>query len=86
VEHLTPFDRAFQLTLPQISQILKNRGFASLPDQGSLGVIQAELLRQASMLSFNDTFHILSIMMVTILPLVLFMKVGKSGAPGQGIH
>jgi MFS transporter, DHA2 family, multidrug resistance protein len=86
VEHLTPFDRAFQLTLPQISQILKNRGFSSLLDQGSLGVIQGELLRQASMLSFNDTFHILSIMMVTILPLVLLMKVGKSGAPGQGIH
>ncbi len=83
VEHITPFDRTFQIAFPQISRILREKGFASLLDQGSLGVIHGELLRQASMLAFNDVFHILSIMMILILPLVLLMKVGKAGVPRQ---
>ncbi len=79
VEHLTPFDRNLQLAVPQISQTLQDLGFVSpLPGQGSLSLIYSQLIRQASMLSFNDAFHILSIMMVFILPLVLLMKRGRS--------
>ena len=74
-EHLTIFDRNLQLTLPQISQLLQEKGFAnSLPNQGGLGSIYTQLLRQASMLSFNDAFYLLSILMVLILPLVLLMR------------
>ena len=87
VEHLTPFDRNFQLAVPQISQVLRDRGFiSSPPDQGSLGFIYGELIKQASMLSFNDVFHLLSIMMMLILPLVLLMKKGKEGISPVGGH
>ena len=86
IEHLAPFDRNFQLTLPQISQILQDRGFVSpLPDRGTLGVIYNQVLQQASMLSFNDVFYILSVMIVLILPLVLLMKKGKAHGPGPGM-
>jgi DHA2 family multidrug resistance protein len=87
VEHLTPFDRNFQIALPQISQILQGRWYnPSLSDQGSLGVIYGEVIRQASMLSFNDAFYLLSMMMMLIIPLVLLMKKGKEGIPSPGVH
>ncbi len=87
VEHLTPFDRNLQSALPQISQILQGRGFIpSLSDQGSLGLIYGEVIRQASMLSFNDAFYLLSTMMMVILPLVLLMKKGKEGIPTTDLH
>jgi DHA2 family multidrug resistance protein len=86
-EHLTSFERNFQLALPQISQILKERGFVSpLPGQGGLGMIYQQLLRQASMLSFNDVFHLLALMMILILPFILLMKKGKEDISGAGIH
>jgi DHA2 family multidrug resistance protein len=87
IEHFTPFDRNFQLTLPQISRILQGRGFIpSLQNQGSLGLIYNHLIREASMLSFNDAFYLLSIMMMMILPLVLLMKKGEAHAPDPGMH
>jgi DHA2 family multidrug resistance protein len=87
VEHLTPFDRNFQLALPQISQILQDRGFIpSSLNQGSLNLIYNQLLREASMLSFNDVFYFLSIMLILILPFVLLMKKGKEGISEAGMH
>jgi DHA2 family multidrug resistance protein len=78
VEHLTPFDRNFQLAVPQISQMLRDRGLIpSLPNQESLSVIYNQLIKQATMRSFNDAFYLLSVMMMLILPLVLLMKKGK---------
>ena len=86
-EHLGVFDRNLQLTLPQTSRLLQERGFAnSLPDQGGLGLIYTQLLRQASMLSFNDAFYLLSGMMVLILPLVLLMRRGKESTSSVSVH
>jgi len=87
VEHLTPFDRNLQSAVPQISQMLQGRGFLSpLPDQGSLSAIYHQISREASMLSFNDVYFLLSIMMMLILPLVLLMKKGKEETSQAGIH
>jgi len=87
VEHLTPFDRNFQAALPNISQILQGRGVSpSLSDQGSLDVIYGELIRQASMFSFNDAFYLLSTMMMLTLPLVLLMKKGEESISTPGVH
>jgi DHA2 family multidrug resistance protein len=87
VEHVTPFDGNFQLALPQISRILQGRGFVpSLQNHGSLGFIYDQLLRQASMLSFNDAFYLLSIIMMLILPLVLLMKKGEAHGLDPGMH
>jgi DHA2 family multidrug resistance protein len=87
IEHLTPFDRNFQIALPNTSQVLQGRGFIpSLSDQGSLGLIYGEVIKQASMLSFNDAFFLLSTMMMLILPLVLLMKKGKAESTGPGMH
>jgi DHA2 family multidrug resistance protein len=87
IEHLTPFGRNFQLALSQISRMLQGRGFVpSLQNQGSLGLIYHQVIREASMLSFNDAFYFLSIIMMLILPLVLLMKKGEAHGPDPGMH
>jgi len=82
VEHLSPFDRNLQLGVPQISQMLQERGLhSSLLDQGSLSIIYHRLIKEASVLAFNDVFYFLTIMMVLILPLVLLIKREKEKVP-----
>ncbi|OGP55678.1 MAG: EmrB/QacA family drug resistance transporter [Deltaproteobacteria bacterium RBG_13_52_11] len=87
VDHLDLFGRNMQQAVPQISEMLKEKGFPfSLLDQGSLGVIQGELLRQASMLSFNDAFQLLAIMTLVVLLIVPLMKKGKEDVTVSGMH
>jgi DHA2 family multidrug resistance protein len=75
IEHLTPFDTPYQITSQQSAQILAYGGFeSSLSQYGGLGVIYKELLRQASMMSFNDAFYLTCLLMISILPLVFLMK------------
>jgi DHA2 family multidrug resistance protein len=75
VSHLSPEGRNLQSFLPDISALLRERGFTDLfHDQGSLGAVYNELLRQASMLAFNDVFRMLAVMMAFVLLLVLVMR------------
>lgn len=84
VEHLTPFDRAYQMFSGQNSQMLQYHGFQGAgSEQGGLGIIYRDLLRQASMMSFNEAFHLVSIIMICVLPLVLFMKRGNTAGPPE---
>lgn len=86
VENLTPFDRQYQMFSDQASQFLQNGGMeGGLSEQGGLGLMYRELIRQASMMSFNDAFHFVSILMLCALPLVLLMKRAKGTTPG-GMH
>ncbi len=86
-EHLTPFDRNLQLSLPDLSQMLSEKGFVpASPNQGSLGIIFSQLQKEASMLSFNDVFFVLAVMMGVILPLVLFMQNRKGPEQQFSVH
>jgi len=79
VEHLTPFDTSYQVTSSHASQFLQYRGFdASVAQHGGLSAIYGQLIRQASMLSFNEVFHLLSVLLICILPLLLLIKRDKS--------
>ena len=87
VEHLTPFDNAYQSITGQSSQLLQQKGFPdALSEQGGAGMLYRELLRQASMLSFNDAFYLVSVLMICILPLVVLMKREKGAATTAGMH
>jgi DHA2 family multidrug resistance protein len=82
IEHLTPFDRSYQIFSGQSSQFLQYRGFEhSLSESGGQGVLYKELLRQSSMMSFNDAFYLVSILMICIFPLVFLMKRANGAAP-----
>ena len=82
VDRLNPFDANYQLATSQTSHLLQYKGLSpGLADQGSLGMIYGKLLREASMISFNDAFHVLSVLMLLVLPLVLIMRRPKTGGP-----
>lgn len=87
IENLTPYDPTYQFYTEKISKLLQYKGFENITSEyGGLGFIYRELLRHASMLSFNDAFYLVSILMISILPLVFFMKRAKyckSSSPGM---
>jgi DHA2 family multidrug resistance protein len=87
VAHLTPFDPNYQMATEGASQVLEYSGLnPALADRGGLGLIYSRLLKEASMISFNDTFYILSVLMTMVLPLVLIMRKAKAGGPVAGVH
>ncbi|HOX16328.1 MAG TPA: DHA2 family efflux MFS transporter permease subunit [Smithellaceae bacterium] len=74
-EHITPFDLDYMRAANQAAQLLSQRGMDPVTaQQGGANVIYNELLRQAYMLSFNDVFFVLAIMMICMLPFILFIR------------
>jgi hypothetical protein len=43
-------------------------------------------MREASMLACNDTFHLLSVLTMLVLPLVFIMKSGKEESKPGAFH
>jgi MFS transporter, DHA2 family, multidrug resistance protein len=85
IENLTPFDRAYQIFSGQSTQFLQYRGLGDFTSGfGGLEMMYRELIRQASMMAFNDAFFLVCIIMICVLPFALFMKRGKPGTiPGM---
>ena len=74
-EHITSFDLGYQNAVNGSAQLLSQQGMDPVTaQQGGVGAIYNELLKQAYMLSFNDVFLILTVMMICMLPLILFMR------------
>ncbi|NMD39226.1 MAG: DHA2 family efflux MFS transporter permease subunit [Deltaproteobacteria bacterium] len=74
-EGMSALDLHYQEALPQVSRILKDQGFApSQLDAATLGVLYKRLVREASMMAFNDTFFVLAALMAISGLLVLFMQ------------
>lgn len=86
-ENLSQLNTNFQMGSQKASHALQYMGLGPLAaDQGSLGMIYRKLVREASMISFNDTFYLLSVLMILVLPLVLIMKKAKAGGPSPEVH
>lgn len=81
-EHLTPYDMTYQWSSQQAADALVQRGIeTSIAPSGGLGLIYEGLLKQAYMMSFNDVFYFLSVMILCMLPLIVFMKHIRHEAP-----
>ena len=75
VENMTPFDSAYWDTAQQSAAMLQQKGMdIATSQQGGLALIYNQLVKQASMMSFNDVFFVMAVMMICMLPLVLFMR------------
>ncbi|MBA4373077.1 MAG: EmrB/QacA family drug resistance transporter [Thermodesulfovibrio sp.] len=86
-DNLTPFDRNYQMAAENASQALQLKGMdPATATQGGLGMIYGQMVKQASMISFNDAFYLLSVLMICILPLVLLMRAGKIDPSAAGMH
>jgi MFS transporter, DHA2 family, multidrug resistance protein len=83
IDHLTSLDIGLQLNVSQISQILQEKGYATLSDQGALSLIYDKLLKEASVLSFNDAFHFLFIIMAGMLVLIPLMRRGHASSANE---
>lgn len=84
-EHLTMFDVHLQNTAQHASAALQARGVPpAVADKAGLGALYGEFMKQASMISFNDAFYLLSVLMICVLPLVLLMRQGRPDSmPGM---
>ncbi|MBI5018504.1 MAG: DHA2 family efflux MFS transporter permease subunit [Deltaproteobacteria bacterium] len=80
-EHVTAFSPAVQLARQKLEAVLSLHG----PGPAVDAALYRELLRQASMLAFNDAFLVLSLLMASTVPLVLLMKRG-GGKVAAGAH
>ena len=86
-EYITPFNPAFRNAYRQAVRFMQMNHMAH-PTKGGLAFIYGEVMRQAHMLSFNDTFYVLSIATAVMIPLTLFLRKAPSGtgASGAGMH
>jgi MFS transporter, DHA2 family, multidrug resistance protein len=75
VEHLTVLDTALQSAMTKGQALLPARGVpAAIAANTTLARIYRELVRQATMLGFNDAFYVLSLLMVCVLPLLFLIR------------
>jgi DHA2 family multidrug resistance protein len=87
-EHVTPYNRAFQEAYQRVHNFLQMSNSGVGQSTGGLAFIYQEILRQASILSFNDTFFILATATGLLIPLTLLFRRGRAGAAssGAGMH
>jgi len=86
-EHLTLFDQNFRSAVEWGREMLAGRGIPGAAAEGtSLKMIYGQVVRQATVMGFNDAFWILSVMMACVLPLLLLMRRPdhQSGPPPSG--
>jgi DHA2 family multidrug resistance protein len=75
--HLTPFDRNYQWFMQSASPLLQMKGLVSVAPE----LLYGRLVREATMLSFNDAFLLLSFLMILVLPLIFLMKTRETKIP-----
>ena len=87
-ENITPYNHAFQEAYQRTHNFLQMNHAAAPPSTGGLAFLYQEVLRQASMLSFNDTFYVLAIATAILIPLAFLLRKGRPGAaaPEAGMH
>jgi DHA2 family multidrug resistance protein len=74
-EHLTTLDEGLRAAVAKGQALLPSRGVHdAVAGNTALGRIYAQVIRQATMLGFNDAFYILSVMMACVLPLLLLLR------------
>jgi len=82
VDHMTPLDKGYQLTMERLTPLLDLKGFAG----GAEGTVYGQLVRQATMISFVDVYHLLVFMMLACIPLVFIMKTGNGNGQKPSVH
>ncbi len=88
VSHLTPLDPAYSASLSGASHFLMSQG--SNPVQAlnqAHGLIYGNLVRQATMLAYTDTFWLLGLTFLAMIPFMFLMKkIQLRAAPTAPVH
>ena len=83
VAHMTPFDPAYTQALAGTAHMLATRGASAAQSVAEAqGMLYGMLQRQSSMLAFVDSFWVLGIIFLAVIPLMFFVKkVGPHKGP-----
>jgi DHA2 family multidrug resistance protein len=85
--NLQPGNHGFQAALHNLTHILITRGAdAARAAMEAQGLVYRELQRQAMMLSFVDNFWLMSIICLSVIPLIFMMKGPRTRRSGGSIH
>jgi DHA2 family multidrug resistance protein len=82
VSHLTPFDPAYAQALAGTAHMLAARGASAAQAAAQAqGMLYGMMQRQSAMLAFVDSFWVLGIVFLAVIPLMFFVK---SAGPHKG--
>jgi DHA2 family multidrug resistance protein len=87
-EHITPYNPAYQEAFQRTHDLLQMHHSSTATSTEGLVFLYQEILRQASILAFNDTFYILAGTTAALIPLTLLLRGRRAGADstGAGMH
>jgi DHA2 family multidrug resistance protein len=74
VGHLSPFDSSYRYMSERLSGFFNAQGFGELSGRAADASIYRELIRQATMLAFNDVFMVTAVVMLLVVLLVPIMR------------
>jgi DHA2 family multidrug resistance protein len=88
VGHVTPLDQAYRSAISGASHFLMQQGSnATQALHQAQGLIYGNLVRQATMQAFVDTYWLLGLTFFAMIPLMFFMKTAKPhGAGPMAVH
>jgi DHA2 family multidrug resistance protein len=88
VSHLTPLDPAYTASLSGTSRFLMSQGSNSVQALNQAhGLVYGNLMRQASMLAYTDTFWLLGLTFLAMIPFMFLMKKTQPrGTPTAPAH
>jgi DHA2 family multidrug resistance protein len=73
VENFTPYSSAFQQHYGMVKHFLENR-YPWATKESVYALIYQEVIRQASMLAFNDAFRAMALVTAALIPLTFLLK------------
>ena len=85
MEHVTVFQETTYEPLRLFSALFYSRGADTIgATQGALKLVEATIMKQASMLAFNHVFFLIFIMSVLSIPLVFLIRTGRASGAEKG--
>jgi DHA2 family multidrug resistance protein len=86
VESITPYQPAFQIRYQQILEWLRMHQPSLAYHKNVMAFIYQDILRQASMLAFNDSFRVLAIATAVLIPQTLIFRRRNAPSLPTEIH
>ncbi|HEX8392042.1 MAG TPA: DHA2 family efflux MFS transporter permease subunit [Longimicrobium sp.] len=87
LQHVNPYNPAFQERLQAVTAGLAARGVTGVPaERGAMATIEGMVMRQASMLAYNDSWLLILVVFVAVSPAILFLRKPRGAAVAVDAH
>jgi DHA2 family multidrug resistance protein len=86
VQHLTPYDPAYQQRLNDLTSAFAARGNPMTAAQQAYVAIYQSLAQQATLLAYIDNFRLLAFLCLVCVPAALLFKRVKAGRQAPALH